>query len=107
MFLTRRVYDDLKDDLSKLRAESSALTQVNAQLNAHIEWMRVRLTQVEMERAQLLKRYMNVDVPTPTFEEDHQSVDPNQTLDFQDVGDKLAKELGLEWTNDGYVVRNK
>ena len=101
MFLSRQVYDDLRDSLVKSQIESAALSQVNAQLNAHIEWMRVRLTQLEFERAQLLKKYMGVDVPVPSFEQPDPSPDLNQTVDFSDIGDKMAEQLGIGWNPDG------
>lgn len=101
MIISRKVYDDLRDSLVKSQIEANALTQVNAQLNAHIEWMRVRLTQIEYERAQLIKRYMGVDIPTPTFDAPDEHPDPNQTIDFNDVGDKMAEALGIGWNPDG------
>lgn len=102
MILSRTVYQDLRDSLVKSQIETNALTQVNAQLNAHIEWMRVRLTQIEYERAQLIQRYMGITIPTPTFDAPSDShPDPNQTIDFNDVGDKMAEELGIGWNDDG------
>lgn len=101
MFLSRKAYDDLRDAGVKSQIEASALAQVNAQLNAHIEWLRVRLTQLEFERAQLLKKYMNVDIPVPTWEQPESHPDPNETFNFGDVGDKVAAELGLSWNQDG------
>jgi len=101
MIISRAIYDDLRNSLVKLQAEGNALVQVNAQLTAHIEWMRVRITQLEIERSQLLKKYMGLDVPVATFEEPDKHPDPNQTFDFNDVGDKIAAELGISWNEDG------
>lgn len=107
MILSRKAYDDLRDSLVKSQVETNALMQINAQLNAHIEWMRVRLTQLEFERAQLLKKYMGVDIPTPSFEQPDNHPDPNQTIDFGDVGDAVAAELGIGWNDDGTLNFNK
>lgn len=104
MFIARKIYDDLRDERVKLQVEAAALAQVNAQLNAHIEWMRVRLTQLEFERAQLLKKYMGVDVPAPSFEpasETQAGTELNQTLGFGDMGDAAAAALGIGWNPDG------
>ena len=101
MFLSRKAYDDLRNEWLKAHAECTALSGVNAQLNAHIEWMRVRLTQLEYERAQLLRKYMGLDVPTPTFDAPDEHPDPNQTMDFSDVGDAMADKLGIGWNPDG------
>lgn len=102
MFLSRKAYDDLRMEWVKAHEEASALNKANAQLNAHIEWMRVRLTQLEFERAQLIQRYMGVVIPTPSFEQPAaNAIDPNQTIDFQDIGDKEASRLGIGWNPDG------
>ena len=107
MFLSRNAYNDLRDERVKSQIEVAALTQVNAQLNAHIEWMRVRLTQLEFERAQLLKRYMNIDIPTPSFEAPADHPDPNETFSFNDVGDEIAKKLGISFNPDGTLKYEK
>lgn len=109
MFLSRKVYDDLRDALVKSQVEAAALTQVNAQLNAHIEWMRVRVMQLEFERQQLIKRYMNVDIPVPQFESEAFPAhpDPNETFSFNDVGNELAAKLGIDWNPDGTLRYNQ
>ena len=107
MFLSRKAYDDLRDTLVKHEIEGKALMQVNAQLNAHIEWMRVRLTQLEFERAQLIKRYMGIDIPTPSFEAPDDHPDPNQTFSFNDVGDAIAAKLGISFNPDGTLKYEK
>ena len=107
MFLSRKIYDDLRDSLVKSQVEANALIQVNAQLQAHIEWMRVRLTQLEFERAQLIRKYMGVDIPSPSFDMPENHPDPNQTIDFNDIGDAAAAALGLDWAADGTVFQNE
>jgi hypothetical protein len=108
VILSRAVYTDLRDSLVKAQGEANALAQVNAQLNAHIEWMRVRLTQIEFERAQLIKRYMNVDVPTPSFEHPADDrPDMNQVIGFDDIGDEVAAKLGISWGPDGTLQHAK
>jgi hypothetical protein len=63
---------------------------------------------VSLERAQLLKRYLNIDVPVASFDQ-HQAdyVDPNETPDFNDIGDKRAAELGIGWTANGEIEYSK
>lgn len=107
MFISRHVYDEQRVDLLTAQAEHRAVLSQNAQLNAHIEWLQVRLTQVEYERAGLIKRYMGIDVPVATFEPNtDKAPDPNQTMDFNDIGDAEAARLGLEWAADGTVVQS-
>ena len=104
MFINREVFDTL--NAARLKAEGAVGAQATqiAQLVTHIEWMQTRVTQLEFERAQLIKRYMNVDLPVPQFEAaPPQHPDLNQTMSFNDVGDRAAAEMGLAWRDDGTV----
>jgi hypothetical protein len=109
MFISRKHYDDLIEAkgalaarVSAFEAETNALrAQVIAQQTA-ADWYRVRLTQLEYERAQLIQRYMGISVPVPQFDKSvDDRPDPNQTIDFNDVGDDVAKALGIDWNPDG------
>jgi hypothetical protein len=101
MFLSRKTYEDLRDDLRRAQARATAVDTANVQLRTHLEWLQVRLTQLEYERAQLLKKYMNLDIPTPSFEPPSDTPDPNQTMDFNDMGDDAASALGITYNPDG------
>jgi hypothetical protein len=101
MFLSRKTYEYLRDDLRTAQARAAAFEITNTQLRTHLEWLQVRLTQLEYERAQLLKKYMNLDIPTPTFEPPSDTPDPNQTMDFNDMGDEAASALGVSYNPDG------
>ena len=108
MLISRHVYDTLREEKLKAEAANVALQVHVAQLIAHLEWLQVRFTQSEFERASLVKRYMNVDVPIPTVTLPEESQpDPNATLDFGDIGDDEAARLGLEWAADGTVRQMK
>jgi hypothetical protein len=101
MLISRHIYDSLQSELMKAQAEANAVRGMNTQLNVHLEWIRARLTQVEIERAQLIKKYLGVDVPVATFEPTQDVPDLNQTTDFRDIGDKEAAALGIDWNPDG------
>ncbi len=103
MFLARSDYDLLRDERTKALAQVTALTQVNAQLVAQVDWMRVRMTELSIERAQMLSKYMGLNVPVPTFEDQTATpgFDPNQTIDFADMGDAAAAKMGIDWNTDG------
>jgi len=107
MWLPRSVHEETSE--ARLRAEAvrDALIKHNIQLTAHMEWMRIRMTQLELERAALLKRYLGVDVPVPTFEQTAPPVDPNETIDFHDIGDAMADKLGISWGPDGTLTYAK
>jgi len=99
MFISRQTYEDLLDD----RAELRAVATQNAVLTTHVEWLQARITELNYERAGLLKQYMNIDVPVATFEKPQHFPDPNEPLSFEDIGDEKAAQLGIGWTKDGHL----
>lgn len=102
MFLSRKAYDDLQTRVVESAAEARAVSATNQQLNVHIEWLRARLTQVEMERAQLIKKYLGVEIPVPTFEQDRAAqFDPNETFSFDGLDDQTAEKYGISHNPDG------
>lgn len=103
MWIPSKLYAETVEAKVKAEAVRDQLIQHNVQLNAHMDWMRVRLTQLEFERAQLLKKYMNIDVPVPSFDAPAEHPDPNQTIDFNDIGDAAAEALGIGWNPDGTI----
>jgi hypothetical protein len=107
MFIARHVYDDLKERAIKAEAVRDSHIAHNTTLTAHIAFMQIRLTELSMERAMMLKRYLNIDVPVPTFEATENPTDFNQVADFNDMGDKEAARLGITWEKDGSVTYAK
>lgn len=107
MFISRKVYDDLRFALLEAQSEWRALGQTNAQLTAHIEWMRIRITELSLERAAMMKRYLNIDIPVASFEEERVPFSPDETISFNDVGDEVAAKLGIGWTSEGTVEYSK
>jgi len=107
MFIPRHVYDALNNRAVHAEAIEKHLQTENASLTAHVAWMQVRLTELSMERAMMLKRYLNIDVPVPSFEQVDNHPDMNQTIDFNDIGDKAAAALGLDWDADGNLTHTK
>jgi hypothetical protein len=101
MWIARDIYDSLNESRIKAEARERLLEGQITTLNAHLEWMRVRLTEMSFERAEMLKRYLHIDVPVPSFEDPTNHPDPNQTMDFSDIGDEAAKKLGIDWNSDG------
>ena len=101
MWIARRIYDSVNESRIRAEAVQKALEQQNIALQAHLEWMRIRLTELGFERAQLLKKYMGVDVPVASFEPADPNPDFNQTFNFEDMGDKEAARLGISHNPDG------
>lgn len=115
MWIDRNTYDDLRLDNAKLREESRVLNQQNTAIRSTLEWLTVRVTQLEKERAALVYNYMGVKIETPDISP-APSV-PEVPMDlpavlgasglFSDVGDAEARRLGLDWNGDGRVVAKK
>ena len=112
MWISRAHYDDTRLDAEKWRTAARIQADQNIAQRATIEWLCTRLTQVERERALLIQNYMGIAVevpdirPAPTVE-----VPLPATLErfqgagmFDDVGDKAARELGIDWGPDGRIV---
>ena len=106
MWCDRKVYDDLRLDVAKRQAECQVLQQQNATLVTTLDWLRVRVTQLEMERAQMLWRYTGVKVPVPEIvKTDGVASNPMaQTPNFNDIGDTEAAKLGISWDENGELV---
>ncbi len=109
MWITKQAYQDERDARIKAEAVNSAVQSYNVALQTSLDWMRVRLTQLEHERAQLLFNYTGVKVAVPNIEPatnvaENSADSLNQTMSFADVGDAEASKLGIEWDASGKVV---
>lgn len=105
MWIARPEYDRLVEARGKLDA---VLQRCAAQQTTN-EWLMMRLTQLEHERAVLIQNYMGVKVPVPEIGTAAETVDVDQILRdpgalFQDIGDDAAKDAGMDWDNEGKVT---
>ena len=108
MWISREHYQAHRDERIKAEAIVAAVQSHNVALQTSLDWMRVRLTQLEHERAQLIFNYMGVKVQVPSIEPATNPAEAsadalNQTLTFADMGDEEAARLGIEWNADGTV----
>jgi hypothetical protein len=63
-----------------------------------MNWLTVRVSQLEHERSILLRDYMGVTVPALTIRRDTPQTEPlDSPVSFSDVGDDEAKRLGIDW----------
>ena len=92
--ISHEVVQDLKVDLTVERAANTALRQELATLKTNFDWLRVKVNQLELERAQLIEKAYNIKLPAPTLQR-HVAADVPDAFSFEDVGDDLAKKLGL------------
>lgn len=102
MWLSRPAYDAMRRDYDKAIAEARILGEQLKVANNTLDWLRIRVSQLEMERAQLLFNYTGVKTVVPSIEKRKPS--PNEEIEsaslFNDVGDKEAERLGI--THDPY-----
>ena len=105
MWIATKTYTDLLQKLGDAQGEARALAEQNRAHQVTQDWFRVRITQLEQERAQLLFNYTGVKVSTPSIIERAPESDVARALQavqgFQDIGDAEARRLGLGWNDDG------
>ena len=108
MWIDRKTYDDLRLDAAKCNEECLVLQRQNTTLTTTLDWLRVRVTQLEMERAQLLYNYTGIKVATPVItktEPTPHGANPMMPSSyFNDVGDAEAAKLGVSWDDNGELV---
>ena len=116
MFLDRKTYDDLRQDYAQLQGEAKGLYAELAFLRTTLDCMRVRLNQVEHERAQMIYNYTGVKVKSPSFEKETEHIPGTNMRQgsisdvlastaafFNDVGDMEAAKQGIDWDDTGNV----
>lgn len=106
MWLSRQTWDQERDARIKAEAETASIKQYNIALQTTMDWQRVRLNQLEHERARLIETYMGVKIAVPEI-----SAEPmdsasilQEVPNFDDVGDEQATKLGIQWNDLGEVV---
>ena len=110
MWIDRKTYDDLRLDNAKAQTEARVVSEQNRALQTTIDWFRVRISQLEMERAQMLYNYTGVKISTPVIER-APDTDVARALQavqgFEDIGNKEAARLGIGWNDDGTLRSTK
>lgn len=107
MWISRKAYEDLQAERTRALSNYHLLKEHNKALQVTLDWLRVRQTQVEMERAQLVSHYMGINVSVPSIVPErpnlpHVEGHPlNAVPNFDDMGDEEARRLGIGWADDG------
>jgi len=105
MFINRETYNDTQKEAVALRAAYHEQTARIASMQATIDWLMVRVTQVEHERAQLFERYTGVKIAAPAIVKAPEVKKSDRSFDFpvsfEDMGDSKSQELGIGWNEDG------
>lgn len=94
--------------VGELLGENRALRDQNKALQVHLDWFKIRTTQLERERAQLLYKFtdVKVEVPdyTPTPPPSVEQILNESASSFEDMGDEAASRAGIGWNEGGQVV---
>lgn len=107
MWLNRKVYDDLRDKLVGAEAEARGQAAALITVQANLDFMRVRLNQLEQERAILIERMFGVKVPVPQIEKARDPFEKNpfnEVFSFNGLDDNAAAALGISHDNEGKLV---
>lgn len=93
--ISRDTLEALRKEVEVLKTERDALKLANAVTQNHFDWLRVRVNQLENERAQLIKKAYNIDIPVPEIARQPSSLPEPISALFEDLGEDTAKKLGL------------
>ena len=106
MWLAKIIYQEMREALVATQAQRDILQGHNRALETTMDWLRVRVSQLEHERAIMLSKYMGIDVPVQVIERarEKKAESPYHTIPhFDDLGDEQARKLGITWNADGSV----
>jgi hypothetical protein len=109
MWINRRAYQDLQDEITKLRATVIAETGANKALKEMSNWLMLRVTALEKERAVHMDKFYGVKIPVPELSpaivpDPFASHPFNETMSFADVGDEEAHRLGIQHDAEGKII---
>lgn len=94
--ISKQAVESLREELSVARAERELLKLQLANSENHFNWLRVRVNSLEIERAQLIEKAYGIKIPVPEITKPQLPIQQEITPDiFTDMGDDLAKTLGL------------
>lgn len=111
MIVSRRVYDDMVTARIRAEEQARAFQESNKGLQVTLDWLRVRVTQIEKERAIMIERFMGVKIPVPEI---MPAPDPfeshplnNMGISFEGMSDAEAEKQGVGYDGEGHVTYKK
>lgn len=93
--ISKQTVDNQREDLAAVRMERDGLRAQLATSQANFDWLRVRVNTLEVERAQLLEKAYGIRIPVPEIARTVAKPLELGTDIFEDVGERVAKDLGL------------
>lgn len=104
MWITRELFERLLVRETEAKAAAQILSEQNNILRTHMDWMRVRVNQLEAERAAFLFDKAGIKIPVPEIQYDAHTRDYNELPSFEDIGDQEARRLGIKYGPDGTII---
>lgn len=105
MWVKQALFMELVGKESAAKGELAALQARFAAQDAMVDWFRIRLTQLEKERAQMILKLYGVVIESPVLMKEPETQPLDQVLGevstFNDVGDEVAARLGIGHNPDG------
>ena len=94
--VSKESVDSTRQELAVTKAERDILKHQLTVSQTQFEWLRMRVNQLEVERAQLLEKATGIKTAVPEIVRAPSQMETmiNQ-FTFDDVGDEMAKKLGL------------
>lgn len=99
--ISKETVDELRITVSTLAHENRILNDQLRKAEITSDWLRMKVNQLEYERTAFMEKAFNIKVPVPEITR-QPTVDPTfdpKNFSFEDVGDPLAKTLGLPTFN--------
>lgn len=94
--ISKEAVDALREELAATRVERDILKHQLTVTQTQFDWLRLRVNALEHERAQLVKTVYNINSPVPEIVRTPSDVEQAMnSFSFEDVGEDLAKRLGL------------
>lgn len=109
MWISQKVYFREQEERLKLASELASARSLVASQKSTLEWLMLRMTQLEAERAKLLWTYMGIKVPVPEIQREPEpggSMDNpmNALPSWGDMGDDKAGKDGYGWNEAGELT---
>lgn len=84
-------------ELASIRTERDMLQAQLTEEKVTADWLRVKVNQLEMERAELINKAYGIEMKAPVLQNAPKIEDPTKGFNhiFNDIGDERAAELGI------------
>ncbi len=127
MWINVKDYRELVRSATEAQGMVAGLSRSMEALQVNLDWMRLRINQLEMERAELYKRVTSIRLPVPEIQsnipvaqssrsgnalmppitreelEAQMKRNLNEMPSFEDPGDEKAEKMGIFNNSDGTV----